>query len=93
MRILGDIQFTLLSWIESIWQLCVENVEEELEDDDFWKQGNHLLTYIANVARHLLNRYFPLYYTLLMKFILRTQINGRLAFEKVHWSNHQTLHS
>ena len=62
MRILIAIQITLLSWIESIWQLCVENVEEEQEDDDFWKQGNELLTYIANVSHHILNRYNP-YYT------------------------------
>jgi hypothetical protein len=45
-----------MDWIESIWQLCVEKVDEFDPDDD-WKQGHNLLKYIVNVAFTLHTRH------------------------------------
>jgi len=56
MDVLWDIQFTLLSWIQNVWQLGVENVHEYAANDD-WETGHYLLIYTASVARQLLDWY------------------------------------
>jgi hypothetical protein len=47
--VLDDIMSAMLDWIEAVWQFCVERVENFEQDDD-WRVGHQLLTYIVTVA-------------------------------------------
>jgi hypothetical protein len=39
----------MVAWIEQVWQFCVEMVDYFDEDDD-WRFGHDLLTYVVTVA-------------------------------------------